>query len=245
MGKNSADSAQASPVSEHVTTAEAVPASSAHIHEQPVKKSDSGNLSAKKRLGIVVVLLVVVMAVIALASRFIYGSVELTDYTSDKQGFSVMYPSGWTVDVQDTTSDPSTIFSETYNPNDPSGGTANPAVLTVEKLNTGLPKDVFFQTYGGVITEAVTQGKNMSIPDAEYPISSNQKEGTINGHDALLVEADVDNFQYAEGLKGKKYVAHIWIDSSLQYVVTLIAKKSDQKIVKQWDSISSTFTVQQ
>lgn len=246
MGNKATNLTQASATGEQVTTTETITVSSTQITEQPVKKSKLGKLSAKKRLGIVGALLVIVAVAVALtSSQFFVGSVKLADYTSEKQGFSVMYPSGWLVDVLDNASAPTTVFSESFDPNDTSGGSANPAVLTVEKMNTNLPKDAFFQVYSGLISNAVKNGKDSNVPDAEYPTSSSQKEGNINGRDAVLVEADLDNFQYAQGLKGKKYVALVWVDNTLQYSVTFTAKKSDQKVLKQWDTISTSFKINQ
>ena len=217
-----------------------------HSQNKEIPKS----ISSKHKL-LVLTGSFIVVALLGLFATKVLTGIQLSDYINDKQGFSIEYPEKWVIDEKND--DPqlmSTTFSEPYDAYDTSDGSANPAVLTVEKINASaegqkLEKEVFFELYANAIREAVSSGRDESIPDAEYPRSADEMQSTVDGHDALLITSDIANFQYSEGESGKKYTALIWVNDSLQYTITLRTHNSDKIVSNQWETILSSFKINQ
>ncbi|HMT19476.1 MAG TPA: PsbP-related protein [Candidatus Saccharibacteria bacterium] len=218
-------------------------------NEIPETQFTQSNVINKKKIAIFLSLLVVIITagVLMLKSS---EKIELTSYTSEKQGFSINQPKDWVVDELNGGGISSTTFSEPYDVYDTSEDAADLGLLSVEKAdasagNPKISKEDYFALYGNAVSDAVKKGKDDTNPDAEYPLSSSQKEAKVDGHDALVIEADMANFLFTAGENGKKHTALVWVNESLQYTIMLATPTSDKNVGNEWDNILASFKVNQ
>lgn len=213
-----------------------------------------GGMPAKtKKMIMMAAIAVIGIAVVGVVSLAVvpklFSGVSLEKYTSEEQGFSISHPKDWEVESRNEEYLTETTFTEKFDADDKSDGATYSAQIVVEQDKATedymkTKESEYFKRYGDALREAEKEGKDDEYPDSEFPTSVELEETEVDGHPALIAEAEVDNFDSSKDEKGKQFIAFIWVSEDLQYTVSLSAHSDDSKYSDKWKSILDSFTVE-